>query len=59
MTVISPFIEPRKQDDRLIRREYKMLIGGKSVDAQSGERIERESPAAILADIDRAFRESF
>ena len=45
MTVVTPFIEPRKQDDRLIRREYKMLIGGKSVDARSGERIERESPA--------------
>ena len=45
MTVVTPFIEPRKQDDRLIRREYRMLIGGKSVDARSGERIERESPA--------------
>ncbi|RYE87552.1 MAG: aldehyde dehydrogenase family protein, partial [Hyphomicrobiales bacterium] len=45
MTIVSPFIEPRKQDHRLIRRDFRMLIGGKSVDAASGERIERESPA--------------
>jgi acyl-CoA reductase-like NAD-dependent aldehyde dehydrogenase len=45
MTVVSPFIEPRKQDSRLIRRDFQMLINGKSVDARSGERIERESPA--------------
>ena len=45
MTAVSPFIEPRKEDDRFIRRDFKMLIDGKSVDARSGERIERESPA--------------
>ena len=45
MTVVTPFIEPRKQDDRFNRRDFKMLIDGKSVDSRSGERIERESPA--------------
>ncbi len=46
MNVISPFIEPRRDDPRLtVDRRYKMLIDGKSVDAESGETIERVSPA--------------
>lgn len=40
------FIEPRREDARLKRpRRYKMLIGGKSVEARSGETFKRESPA--------------
>jgi acyl-CoA reductase-like NAD-dependent aldehyde dehydrogenase len=39
------FIEPRRDDARLLKpRRYKMLIGGKSVDARSGETFKRESP---------------
>ena len=41
----SQFIRPAFSDDRLRNRpSYKMLIDGKSVDAQSGMMIERESP---------------
>ena len=46
MTPVAPFIPPRKEDPRFgpVRR-YQMVIDGKSVDAQSGETLERQSPA--------------
>ena len=41
----AAFIEPRREDARLLEtRRYKMLIGGKSVDARSGETFKRGSP---------------
>ncbi len=40
-----PFTPPRMSDPRLTTRRYQMLVGGKSIDAESGETIERESPA--------------
>ena len=60
-----PFTPPRMSDARLVTRRYQMLVGGKSIDAASGETIERESPAyaglvagvipkASLADTERA-----
>jgi len=46
MTPIAPFIDPRGSDPRFATpRRYQMVIGGKSVDALSGEAITRESPA--------------
>jgi len=39
------FIEPDRSDARLaVERRYRMLVGGKSVDAASGRTIRRESP---------------
>ncbi|PZO80289.1 MAG: sorbosone dehydrogenase [Mesorhizobium amorphae] len=39
------FVRPNLSDERLARpASYRMLIGGKSVDARSGKRITRESP---------------
>ncbi len=60
-----PFTPPRAADPRMVTRRYQMLIDGKSVDAESGETITRESPAyagliageiprASLADAERA-----
>ena len=60
-----PFTPPRAADPRMVTRRYQMLINGKSVDAESGETITRESPAyagliaseiprASLADAERA-----
>ncbi|XAZ23402.1 aldehyde dehydrogenase family protein [Sinorhizobium sp. B11] len=46
MTVQYRFIAPRLDDPRLLQdRRYSMLIDGRSVPAQSGETINRESPA--------------
>lgn len=45
MTVAANFLSPDLADSRLQNRPaYQMLIGGRSVDAASGQRIERESP---------------
>ncbi|HVX82990.1 MAG TPA: aldehyde dehydrogenase family protein [Devosiaceae bacterium] len=39
------FIEPRRDDPRLaVERRYRMLVGGKSVEARSGRTIKRQSP---------------
>ena len=39
------FIEPKRDDPRLkVERRYRMVIGGRSVDAASGRTIKRESP---------------
>src|SRR5690606_28821204 len=65
LTQHLPFTPPRMSDPRLTTRRYQMLVGGKSIDAESGETIERESPAyaglvagviprASLADAERA-----
>jgi acyl-CoA reductase-like NAD-dependent aldehyde dehydrogenase len=41
----TSFIQPRRDDPRLASgRDYRMVIGGKSVDAGSGKVISRESP---------------
>jgi acyl-CoA reductase-like NAD-dependent aldehyde dehydrogenase len=39
------FYPPRTADSRMKTRRFQMLIGGRSVDAASGEIISRESPA--------------
>ncbi len=61
MNQIAPFIEPRKADPRFdVIRRYQMLVGGKSVDARSGETIKRESPAyegLIVGEIPKGSRE--
>jgi acyl-CoA reductase-like NAD-dependent aldehyde dehydrogenase len=45
MNLHSNFILPDRDDPRLkARRDYRMLINGKSVDAAGGRTIERESP---------------
>ena len=45
MNIASTFIAPELQDRRLSNRPaYRMLVGGRSVDAVSGKIIERESP---------------
>jgi acyl-CoA reductase-like NAD-dependent aldehyde dehydrogenase len=60
-----PFTPPRIADERLVTRRYQMLIGGKSVESETGETISRESPAyagfvaaelpkGTLADAERA-----
>lgn len=54
------FVKPRSEDPRLSqRRRYQMLIDGKSVDAESGETITRESPAyaeTIVSEVPKASR---
>lgn len=45
MSQPSSYIRPELSDARLATaRRYRMVVGGKSVDAQSGKLIERESP---------------
>lgn len=44
MNIQSNFLAPQRDDSRLRSASYKMLIGGKSVDAASGKTIKRESP---------------
>ena len=40
------FIEPKRDDPRLdVKRRYRMVIDGKSVDAASGKTIKRENSA--------------
>lgn len=52
MTSAVSFISPDLGDSRLARRSpYKMLVGGRSVDADSGKLIERESPGHAGAQI--------
>lgn len=46
MTTHSAFVPPRAADPRLSQaRRYRMLIDGRSIDAEAGETILRESPA--------------
>lgn len=46
MSIVTPFFEPRRNDSRLTSpRHYNMLIDGKSVQSESGQTIERQSPA--------------
>ena len=59
MNQYAAFVPPRATDARMMTRRYQMLIDGKSVDAESGETISRESPAyagLIAAEIPRASR---
>ncbi len=54
-----PFTPPRLSDPRLVTRRYRMLVDGRSIEAESGETIERESPAYagfVAAEIPRASR---
>ncbi|WP_291421133.1 aldehyde dehydrogenase family protein [Devosia sp.] len=54
----TAFVEPRREDARFTqKRRYQMLIDGKSVEAESGETITRESPAyadLVVSEIPRA-----
>ncbi|HUB70807.1 MAG TPA: aldehyde dehydrogenase family protein [Acidimicrobiales bacterium] len=45
MTRYQTFYPPRTSDPRMKTRRFQMLIGGRSVDAESGETMSRESPA--------------
>jgi len=45
MTGYSTFYPPRTSDPRMTTRRFQMLIGGRSLDAESGETILRQSPA--------------
>ena len=48
MSHMQSYIQPDLSDARLATaRRYQMLIGGKSVDAQSGKVIERQSPGHV------------
>ncbi len=47
MTIANTFIIPKLDDSRLRSARYRMLIGGKSVDAASGKTILRESPGHL------------
>ena len=44
MNIHNNFLAPQRDDSRLRSASYRMLIGGKSVDAASGKVIRRESP---------------
>jgi acyl-CoA reductase-like NAD-dependent aldehyde dehydrogenase len=45
MTDYKAFYPPRSSDPRMKTRRFQMLVGGRSIDAESGETISRESPA--------------
>ena len=45
MTGYKTFYPPRTSDPRMKTRRFQMVVGGRSVDAESGEVISRESPA--------------
>ena len=54
MTALPNFIEPNLQDERLrTPRDYRMVVGGRSVDAATGETVERTSPGHLSATVGR------
>lgn len=59
MNLHVPFVPPRLADPRLTARRYQMLIDGKSVEAETGETITRDSPAyapTLVSEIPRGSR---
>lgn len=57
MSTPATFITPSGNDPRITRHRYQMLIDGKSVEAESGETILRESPAyeqVVVSEIPKA-----